>query len=106
MTIQDPAIEAVVVGSAPLEVRAHVGEVETDDLLANAAENLTDQCVVGIRATERGPDLVEKGLMLATALALSLAPTAANAGTDAINSINRRIDEAVNVLKDVAQRAA
>jgi fumarate hydratase class II len=43
--------------------------LQSIDLLANAAENLTDQCVAGIQATERGPELVEQGLMLATALA-------------------------------------
>jgi fumarate hydratase class II len=39
------------------------------DILANAASNLADQAVSGLEATERGPELVEKGLMLATALA-------------------------------------
>jgi fumarate hydratase class II len=43
--------------------------LQSIELLANAAENLTDQCVSGIEATERGPELVEQGLMLATALA-------------------------------------
>jgi fumarate hydratase, class II len=43
--------------------------LQSIDLLSNAAENLTDQCVSGIEATERGPELVEQGLMLATALA-------------------------------------
>src|SRR5215211_6665350 len=43
--------------------------LQSIDLLSSAAENLTDQCVVGIQATGRGPELVEKGLMLATALA-------------------------------------
>jgi fumarate hydratase, class II len=43
--------------------------LQSIDLLANASENLTDQCVIGIEATERGPELVEQGLMLATALA-------------------------------------
>jgi fumarate hydratase class II len=43
--------------------------LQSIELLANAAENLTDQCVIGIEATERGPELVEQGLMLATALA-------------------------------------
>ncbi len=38
-------------------------------LLATTADNLTDQCISGIKATERGPELVEQGLMLATALA-------------------------------------
>ncbi len=43
--------------------------LQSIELLANAAENLTDQCISGIEATERGPELVEQGLMLATALA-------------------------------------
>jgi fumarate hydratase class II len=43
--------------------------LQSIELLANAVENLTDQCVAGIEATERGPELVEQGLMLATALA-------------------------------------
>jgi len=42
--------------------------LQSIELLANAAENLTDQCVAGIEATVRGPELVEQGLMLATAL--------------------------------------
>ena len=39
------------------------------DLLAAAARNLADQCVSGIEETGHGPEMVERGLMLATALA-------------------------------------
>jgi len=39
------------------------------ELLATTADNFTDQLVVGLQATDRGPALVEQGLMLATALA-------------------------------------
>jgi fumarate hydratase class II len=42
---------------------------ESTMLLANACRNLATQCIDGIKATSRGPELVEKGLMLATALA-------------------------------------
>jgi fumarate hydratase class II len=42
---------------------------ESVTLLARACENFARQCVDGIRATGRGPALVEAGLMLATALA-------------------------------------
>jgi fumarate hydratase class II len=42
---------------------------ESITLLANACRNLATQCVDGIKATKRGPELVERGLMLATALA-------------------------------------
>ncbi|MBX6764346.1 MAG: class II fumarate hydratase, partial [Rubrobacteraceae bacterium] len=51
-----------------LPVIAH-NLLEEITLLANASANLTTRCVTGIKATERGPELVEKGLMLATALA-------------------------------------
>jgi fumarate hydratase, class II len=43
--------------------------LQSIDILGSAASNLADQTVVGLEATERGPELVEKGLMLATALA-------------------------------------
>ena len=38
-------------------------------LLATTSTNLAAQCVSGLEATKRGPELVEQGLMLATALA-------------------------------------
>jgi fumarate hydratase, class II len=43
--------------------------LQSVDLLGSAAANLADQTVAGLEATERGPELVENGLMLATALA-------------------------------------
>ena len=43
--------------------------LQSIELLASTADNFTDQLVVGLKATERGPALVEQGLMLATALA-------------------------------------
>jgi fumarate hydratase class II len=42
--------------------------LESVSLLANAAWSLDTKCVAGIIATPRGPELVEKGFMLATAL--------------------------------------
>ncbi|MGK2849312.1 MAG: class II fumarate hydratase [Candidatus Limnocylindrales bacterium] len=43
--------------------------LESIELLAAAAANLSRRTVDGLAATERGPALVEQGLMLATALA-------------------------------------
>jgi fumarate hydratase, class II len=43
--------------------------LQSIDLLAKGASNFAEQCVSGIQATERGPEMVEKGLMLGTALA-------------------------------------
>src|SRR5207247_8193576 len=38
-------------------------------ILASASRNFAEQCIAGLAATRTGPDLVERGLMLATALA-------------------------------------
>ena len=43
--------------------------LQSIEILGSASANLADQCVSGIEATDRGPALVEQGLMLATALA-------------------------------------
>ena len=51
-----------------LPVLAH-NLLQSTALLATTADNLTDQCIAGLQATDRGPELVENGLMLATALA-------------------------------------
>ena len=37
-------------------------------LMASAVRNFTQQCVVGLKATEAGPRMLEQGLMLTTAL--------------------------------------
>ena len=46
-----------------------VAMLESIELLAAATANLADRAVTGLAATDRGPALVEHGLMLATALA-------------------------------------
>jgi fumarate hydratase class II len=43
--------------------------LESIALLGAAASNFAARCIDGLEATERGPHLVEQGLMLATALA-------------------------------------
>jgi fumarate hydratase class II len=43
--------------------------LESIELLAAATSNFSARCIEGLTATERGPALVEQGLMLATALA-------------------------------------
>ena len=70
--------------------------LQSIDLLANAADNLTDQCVVGIQATERGPDLVEKGLMLATALAPEI-------GYDRAAEISKEAYKTGRTIREVAR---
>jgi fumarate hydratase class II len=48
---------------------AAVALLESISLLGAAAGNFSARCIEGLEATERGPALVEQGLMLATALA-------------------------------------
>ncbi len=43
--------------------------LQSIEILAASCENLAERCVDGIQATERGPEMVEKGLMIGTALA-------------------------------------
>ena len=56
-----------------------VALLESIDLLAAAARNFADRAVTGLTATDRGPALVEQGLMLATALAPEIGYDAAAA---------------------------
>ena len=70
--------------------------LQSVELLANAAENLTDQCISGIEATERGPELVEQGLMLATALAPVV-------GYDKAAEISKAAYKAGRTIREVAR---
>ena len=56
-----------------------VALLESIALLAASARNFADRSVAGITATDRGPALVEQGLMLATALAPEIGYDAAAA---------------------------
>jgi fumarate hydratase class II len=47
---------------------AAVAMLESITLLAAASRNFSERCVEGLQATERGPELVERSPMLATAL--------------------------------------
>jgi fumarate hydratase class II len=46
--------------------------LESITLLAAAARNFSERCVEGLQATDRGPELVERSPMLATALTPSI----------------------------------
>jgi fumarate hydratase class II len=58
---------------------AAVTLLESITLLAASARNFAERTVDGLKATERGPGLVEQGLMLATALAPEIGYDAAAA---------------------------
>ncbi|MGH8632104.1 MAG: lyase family protein, partial [Burkholderiales bacterium] len=66
------------------------------DLLTASVDNFSEQCVKGLRATERGPETVERGLMLATALAPVI-------GYDAAASIAKDAAKTGRTVRDVAR---
>jgi fumarate hydratase class II len=65
-------------------------------LLASSARNLATQCVDGITATENGPGMVERGLMLSTALAPRI-------GYDAAAAIAKEAYETGRTVREVAR---
>ena len=42
--------------------------LQSIELLARASENLADQCVDGLKATDKGPEMVDRGLAIVTTL--------------------------------------
>jgi len=72
-----------------------VALLESITLLAAAAGNFAARCVDGIAATERGPALVEQGLMLATALVPEI-------GYDAVAALAKEALKSGRTIRDLA----
>ena len=66
------------------------------DLLASASRNFTGQCVVGLEATSRGPDSVEIGLAMSTALTPRI-------GYDAAAEISKEAFKSGRTVREVAR---
>ena len=71
--------------------------LQSIDLLASLAENFAEQCVKGLEATETGPQMVEKGLMLGTALAPAI-------GYDKAAEIAKEAAATGSTIREVAQK--
>ena len=71
--------------------------LQSIDLLAASCENFSRQCVSGLKATSKGPDMVEQGLAIGTALAPVI-------GYDAAAAIAHEASETGETIKQVAQR--
>jgi fumarate hydratase class II len=74
---------------------AAVALLESAELLASAAANFSVRTVEGLRATERGPALVEQGLMLATALAPEI-------GYDAAATLAKEAHRSGRTIRELA----
>jgi len=70
--------------------------LETIALLSASAQNLAQQCIAGVTATERGPQIVQQGLMLATALAPAV-------GYEAAAKIAKEALATGKTIRDVAR---
>jgi fumarate hydratase, class II len=65
-------------------------------LLAAAADNFVEQCIAGLKATERGPQMVERGLAICTALAPRI-------GYDAAAEIAKEAARSGRTIREVAR---
>ncbi|HEX6479602.1 MAG TPA: class II fumarate hydratase [Ktedonobacteraceae bacterium] len=65
-------------------------------LLSSVARNFTEQCVKGITATTRGPEMVERGLAICTALAPVI-------GYDAAADISKQAYKTGKTVREVAR---
>jgi fumarate hydratase class II len=72
--------------------------IQSVEILGSASANLADQCVSGLQATDRGPALVEKGLMLATALAPEV-------GYDKAAEISKEAYKSGKTIREVARES-
>ncbi len=70
--------------------------LQSIDLLAAAARNFTEQCIKGIQATTRGPEMVERGLAIGTALAPVI-------GYDAAANIAKEAAKTGKTIREVAR---
>ena len=79
-----------------MPVAAH-NILESIELLATSAKNLARQCINGLSATDKGPEMVMEGLAICTALAPII-------GYDDAASIAHEASKTGETIKDVAMR--
>ncbi len=79
-----------------MPVAAH-NLLESIDILAKASRNLADRCVCGLKATQKGPQMVRNGLAIATALVPHI-------GYDAAAAIAKEAQVTGESIRDVATR--
>ena len=79
-----------------MPVAAH-NILESIELLAKSAKNLARQCINGLTATDKGPEMVMEGLAICTALAPII-------GYDAAASIAHEASKNGETIKEVAMR--
>ena len=81
-----------------MPVAAH-NIIESIELLATSAKNLARQCINGLTATDKGPEMVMEGLAICTALAPII-------GYDAAAAIAHEASQNGETIKEVALRVS
>lgn len=71
--------------------------LQSIDLLSTASQNFSAQCIKGLRATSRGPEQVENGLALCTALVPAI-------GYDAAAAISKHAFASGETVREVARK--
>ena len=69
--------------------------LQSIELLASATNNFADQCISGLKATSRGPEMVERGLAIVTSLVPRI-------GYDASAAIAKEAQSTGKTVRDVA----
>lgn len=70
--------------------------LQSISLLAAAAHNFTEQCINGLQATTKGPEMVERGLAICTALAPII-------GYDAAASLSKEAYKSGKTIREMAR---
>src|SRR5438876_5766499 len=70
--------------------------LQSISLLASVTQNFTEQCIKGIKATTKGPEMVERGLAISTALAPII-------GYDAAANISKEAYKTGKTVREVAR---
>ncbi len=70
--------------------------LQSISLLASVTRNFTEQCIKGIKATTKGPEMVERGLAISTALAPII-------GYDEAASISKEAYKTGKAIREVAR---
>jgi fumarate hydratase, class II len=72
--------------------------VQSIEILGAATRNFAERCVRGIKATERGPEMVERGLAICTGLVPHI-------GYDAAAKIAKEAAKSGRTVREVAREA-
>ena len=70
--------------------------LQSIEILSTASQNFSDQCISGLRSTERGPDMVEQGLAIVTTLVPHI-------GYDKSAAIAKEAQQTGKTIREVAR---